>query len=217
LKDTVVMESSQSPKEARATVVRTKLVKLSASIEDGFFDICELLAEAQQHDYHHVWGFERFQDWIETASGLDMSGRQAFYMIQIANRAKQLGLTRDQLKLIKISKLKQIFSLDPDQFAAEIKALIEEAPGLSLDEVTNRVRALKGQSEQIFMTIKVERSIKDTIDRALELAKRNYGSVMLGHDATDISTSQCMELLCVSYVQDPNNSPEGQEIAEEQE
>jgi len=217
MKTDTVLVSSQSAVQERANVVRASLAKANGAIEDGYFDLCDLLCEAQEGSYNHVWGFERFQDWVEQASGLDMSGRQAYYLIQISKKAKELGLSREQLKLIKISKLKAIFSLDSTEFAAQIKTLIEEAPGLSLEEITNRVRSLKGQGETVYMTLKIEKSVKETVDKALELARRNYGSVMLGHDATDISVSQCVELIAVSYVQDPNNNPDNQDIAEDQE
>ena len=213
MKDMIIV-STQSAVQQRASEVQTQLKKLSNSIEDGFFDICDLLCEAQTGDYHVFYGYGRFGDWVETASGLDMSARQAFYLVNISKKAKQLGLSREQLKLIKISKLKEIFSLDLDEHVAAVKELVEEAPGLSLEEVKNRVRGLKGESETLYITLKLDKAIKDTMDRAFELARRNYGSQMQNGEAADISVSHCFELLCVEYLNDPNNNPDNQAIAE---
>lgn len=219
MSDPIEVVAHQDALQARANQVREHLKTIQSNVEDGFFDLCELLLEAQAGNYHNVYGFQKFGDWIDAASGLDLCARSAYYLIRMAKTWKQFGFTRAQIKAVKITSLKEIFSLNPEEHEALIRELIEEAPGMSVEQVKERVRAAKGQSEVLFMTLRLEKSIKPVIDKAFELAKQNYGSEMLGDgkEAKDITDSHCMELICLSYNQDPNNSPEGQAIAEQPE
>jgi hypothetical protein len=61
------------------------------------------------------------------------------------------------------------------------------------------------------MTLKFEESVKETVKRALELARHNYGDVIdqATGEIKDASDSQALELIMVSYLQDPNNNPDG--------
>jgi len=217
MNDNQVIVSTVSAVQQRATEVRETLSKISVQFEDGYLDMCDLLREAQEGDYHHHWGFERFSDWLEQASGLDMSARQGYYLVNISKYASILGLTRQQLKAVKVSKLKEIFSLDIKQFEAQIRELIEEAPALSLEEVKSRVRALKGQGDVFYVTLKLDKEVKPVLDQAMELARRNYGSVVdegTG-EIKEISDSKAIELIMVSFCQDINNTM-GEDAAEEE-
>lgn len=203
-----IMPSAGPTINSRADEVRAALLGLKDSIEDNFFTLCDLLLEAQENDYHAVWGYIRFGDWVEQGSDLDLSARSAYYFINIAKKARTLGMTREQLKQAKVSKLKEIFSLDPEENSREMKALVAACADKTLEEIKEKVRKIKvkdGKEDMVNITIKVSTSVKETIDRAFELARKNYGDVLINGEPHDATPSQCMELISVSYVNDPNN------------
>lgn len=198
----VVQENS------RAVEVKEQLSQIKHTIEDTFFVLCDLLREAKEEALYEYWGFTRFDDWVSTASGLDISPRQAYYLVSVSKKSEQLGLTKDQMKLARVSKLKSILSLDIDQFHDEMIDLVNDAPIYTLEEINAKVAALKageGHEPTMYMTLKLNASIKETVHKAFELARNMYGTNDNQGDPIDISDSKCMELICQSYVLDPNN------------
>jgi hypothetical protein len=196
----------------RAEDVFRKLHALKSTMEDSFIDTCYLLLESLDNGYHICWGYTRFTDWVD-ASDLDMKGRQALYYTNIARKSQTLGLSRDDLKRVKISKLKEIFALDPQDFKDEMLQLVGEAEDSSLEEVKNKVRSLRsasGRPDSVYMTLKFDTDIKELVDEAFELARRNYGDLYVGEsgETIDISDSKCLELICQQFLMDPNNHPE---------
>ncbi len=200
----------------RAVVVKESLEKIKLTIEDDFIDMCFLIGEARDGEYHKVWGYERFDAWIENGSGLEISARQGYYFANIAKKAGQLGLTKEDLKAVRSSsKLKEIFSLESAS-SAEIKGLLEAAKSESLSDIKKKVGAVKNPAAAAppsFMTLKLEAEVKECVDDALALARLNYGEAMTNGDVKEISISKCMELICTSYLQDPNNGINGQVAA----
>jgi hypothetical protein len=197
----------------RAEAVRLKLREAREQAESSFMDMCDLLMEAKAEGYHRIWGYAEFGQWIEEGSDLDMSARQAYYMINIARTVQKLGLSREQVKEIKISKLKEIFSLDSKTQQEEIKALVAAAPDQSLEEIKAHVRNVKtqaGEEPPQYVTYKIDSNIKQTVDEAFALARLNYGDTM-GQDGepAEISNSKALELVCVCYLNDQANYPEG--------
>jgi hypothetical protein len=66
MSDIVLTPNSVEPGVAqRAEEVRVSLLKAKDSVEDGFLDMCDLLKEAHEKDFHVVWGHGRFGDWVE--------------------------------------------------------------------------------------------------------------------------------------------------------
>jgi hypothetical protein len=200
----------------RAKEVLGLILKAKSALDDGFFDLCDLLTEASDNGYHTVFGYARFGDWVEENPDLDMSARQAYYYVSISKKAKQLGLTRDDLKRAKISKLKEIFSLEPNEHAEEMKQLVGEAAESGLDEIKEKVRQIKvkgGAEDKVHMTLKLDPADKETVQQALELARMIYGDVInqATGEVTEASDSQCVHLICSQFLLDPNNKPEGYE------
>src|SRR5437868_3032524 len=93
---------------ARAEQVRKQIKQLQGAVKDHTFDLAELLAEVQQGSYYRDWGYSSFKAWLDS-SELDIKSRQADYVIKIVIMSKQLDITRERLRLVKISKLKAIF------------------------------------------------------------------------------------------------------------
>lgn len=202
----------------RANDVRTSLVSIKKDTEASFLKLCDLLLEAQEKAYHVVYGYARFTDWLEEDKSLDMSPRQAFYYVKIASTMRTLELKPEDVREVGISKLKEIFVLDPNTHPKEIKKQLLAAPGRTLNEVkeaVSKVLAKKGEKPKKYMTLKLDSDVKDTLDDAIELARRNYGDVVVEGEVMEASVSQCMELIAVAYLQDPNNKPESESVTAE--
>lgn len=198
---------------SRAMAVQVRLKDIRLSVEERFFEMCELLTEAHDNDYHVMYGFGRFGEWVERGSGLDISSRTAFYYINIWKKAQTLQLDKEKLAEVGITKLKEIFSLDTSAHPDEIRGLVESASQSSVDDVKGRVSQVKTKNGQVpkeFMAMRIDSDVKKTIDKAFKLARLQYGDQVDEHgEVQEASHSKCMEIISLSYIQDPQNYPEG--------
>jgi hypothetical protein len=198
----------------RAQQVYSLLLKANRSMKVGFLDTMDLLTEAADGNYHSEYGYVRLGDWVEASPELDMSPRQAYYLINIKRKADKLGISRAQLEACSISQLKEIFALDPADMAHDMRKLLDAAPDQSLEDTKAAVKKLRkdsGQPAPEYMTLKLDPAVKELADRAIELARMNYGDTVdegTG-EVKEASVSQAMELIFASYLADPNNVPEG--------
>jgi hypothetical protein len=199
--------------EARAIEVRELLALTKNNLEDGFLDMCDLLSEAQEGDYHVVYGFSRFNDWVEQSS-LNISARQAFYFLNISKKARLLNISREDLKKIGSTGLKEIFSLEPEIHEKHIRQLMIDGRTDDLKTIKKKVQQVKNPNTAPaeFITLKLDTSVKQRLDESIELARKNYGDTMANGDTSDISISKAIELICESYLQDPNNHPENHQV-----
>jgi hypothetical protein len=205
----------------RAEVVRQRILEIKGDLVKRALELGALLLEARSNDYHVVWGHTRFGDWVE-ASDLDMSERQAYYLIQIVERSRALGITQEQLEAVKLTKLKEIFALKaaPDEV---IKQLVEEAQTCTLEELRGKVQALRqGAEDDIYTFLNLDlkgrrlpRAAKDSITKAFEDVRRSYGSTVNSQgEVDDIPDWRVLELLCVEYMEDPNRTETQGEVIE---
>ncbi len=200
--------------EHRASEVLEQINNIREGLVDGMFDLAELLSEARENNFNKQWGYARFGDWVENGSGLDMSERTAYYLINIVNSAKSLGIKREELLKAKMSKLKEIFTLDAKTHGEEIKRLVSAAATSSLEQIRTMVQQAKvgvGIEPMVFVTFKIPQSVRDNVIRpAFELVRKQYGSVVdpATQAVRDLSEGTCFEYICVAYSQDKNNEPE---------
>lgn len=216
MNDIIVVQHSHEA-EQRASEVRARLHDVRTSLDDNFFTLCELLREAHKNAYHHIWGHSNFENWIES-SDLDISPRQAYYYIGIAGKAEKLGLSRADIAAVKISKLKEIFTLDPAEHSEQMKELVAAASSSKLQAVSDRVKEIRtksGRPNAGFYTAKFSTEIRETQERAYSLARVNYGDIVTPEGITKkASDTQCQELICVAYLNDSGNYPEGTSSAD---
>lgn len=203
-----------------AANVLAKIQNIRIGLFENMFTLAELLTEARAKSFHEVWGFTRFGDWVEKGSGLDISARTAYYLIEIWEKSKELGIPRDQLVAARIAKLKEIFSLDLGKHADEIRKLVQFASEHSLEAVRDSVNTIKagdgnGIEPYTYITIKIPQSSKETIERAFELVRSQYGDVVdpKTGELMQLSAGKCLEYVCEGYIQDPNNYKEKEEAA----
>lgn len=199
----------------RAEEVRIEIDRVKGHLQEGIFDLADLLSEARRKAFHVNWGYANFGHWIEEGSGLDISERSAFYLIKIVDTGKELGIPKAQLRAVKMSKLKEIFTLDKEKHGDSIRELVGQGQHLPLSEIRDKIGALKekdGIQPFIYMTLKMPKSVKEeTVDQAFELVRRQYGDSKDDQgNIIDLTEGKCLEFVCQSYVQDPNNQGEQQ-------
>lgn len=218
---TVNLEAVEVKVLGRAEVVRQRIFEIKGDLVKRALELGSLLLEARNNDYHVVWGWTRFGDWVED-SDLDMSERQAYYLIQIVERSRALGITQEQLEAVKLTKLKEIFALKaaPDEV---IKQLVEDAQTCTLEEVRLKVQELRQGAEDETYTFlnldlkgrRLPRDAKDSITKAFENVRRRYGSSVNSQgEVDDIPDWRVLELLCVEYMEDPNSAETQGEVIE---
>lgn len=200
----------------RAAYVSQQLAKITTDTKKNFFTVCDLMLEFFENDYHKFFGYTRFGEWVENA-GLEIGSRQAYYYVTIGKRARDLGLDKEKLLEIPISNLKEILSLDPEKYETEIRGLLEEADSLSTEEVKDKVRGLKSdKGEEVYVNynFKVSEFIKEILEEAFELCRRNHGNTVdtTTGEVIDITNSKCLELICVEYLQSKDNYPENSPV-----
>ena len=195
--------------QQRADQVQAQLYALSENIEGSTWDLAHLLLEAKEGAYHKLWGFSRFGEWVENGSKLGLGQRQSYYLIGFAEKSRQLGLTKEVFRDIKISGLKEILSLDTTEHGTSIKGLLEAAPNMSLVEIKAAVASVKKGSLQgleSFVTIRFSEFERTQFDDGVERCRQIYGDTLdaVGEPG-DISTGKAVGLICESFLQDPNN------------
>lgn len=161
----------------------------------GFSDLCFDLLEAQQKGLHTTFGYSSFPAWIDSLS-IGIGGRQAYYYVAVASTAKELGISRETVASVGVSKLKEIFSLDKSKQKDDILNLVGAAHNTKLSDIKDKIQALKGKdgAEQLhFLTLKVPTSVKQILDYTVEIARGATG------DST-LSLSQCLEVICAEFL-----------------
>lgn len=180
-------------KVSRAERVRRDLIALKQSVTISFFDIGELMVEARDNGYHMDWGYQNFGEWIQ--NNMDMSERQGYYLMRIVEGQRKLGLPRNALMDLSMSKLKSIFGLDFDKFEKDIKGLLMSAPDMTADEVEAAAQTIKGGgiavSPLLWLTIKVSPEVKKLVKQAFEGVRQFTGR--------DLSDSQCLEYIIADF------------------
>ena len=136
---------------------------------------------------------------------------------------EEVGVTRAQYEPLGTAKLREITSLDASgiwknpetleeiPIKSFIVGFVEKGEEMGLEEIKNHVKTLKGLSgdPMCWIHLYMKQSVLDsTVRPALELAKKNIGSV--GKDdegiSLDASDSKAVEIMAVEYLNDPANS-----------
>jgi hypothetical protein len=205
----------------RAATVRKDLQALTAKMQRDTFDLADLLFEVQEKDYHLQWGFENIYEYATTELGV--KERRVQYLTRIVKVCREVGMSRKNYEPAGISKLREISTLNPTDFFYDkvkeqnfpltelIVDLILDAPDMTLQQVSDQVDLWKGQTgenKQVVRNFGCTQSCWDhTIKPALELAAKKLGSA--GRDvsgqAVEYSEGAKWEIICASYLQDPNN------------
>ena len=193
----------------RAFAVLSRVNQLKSGINENVLELGELLVEIRDNHYHQVWGFDTLALWLGS-SGLDVGERQAYYLMKVIDSAKKLGIGRDEMAKVKVSKLKKIFTLNPDKHPERIKQLVAAGEGVSLDEIIKEVAKTRadddGWEAKTWRNFSLLTSQAAIVDEAVERAKMESGSVTnaVTGEVMDISNATALERICADYLASPN-------------
>jgi hypothetical protein len=190
--------------EQRAVQVTDEVRQIKLHLAKSLLYLGQLLSEARSNNYPEMLGFSSFGDWLKD-SGLDMSERQAYYLIKIVDNAQSLGITQEQLEASKMSKLKEIFTLDPATQGDRIRDLVSASQELTLEEVRHEVNSLRsevGLEPTSWMNFRVTDSQLTAIKFAIEQAQLDYGqNVSETGDVTEASNGTLLsDVICQGYL-----------------
>lgn len=198
--------------EARATQVTEEVRQIKSHLAKSLLYLGQLLSEARSNNYPEMLGFSSFGEWLED-SGLDMSERQAYYLIKIVDNAKALDIPSEQLEGAKMSKLKEIFALDPSTHGDDIKRLLTASTTMKLEDVRHSVNELRsgvGLEPTSWMNFRVTDSQLAHIHHALEQARMEYGQNE-NPDTNEVTEAPngtlLADVICNGYLQSTGSKP----------
>jgi len=220
----IIGEAGAGQEAARSAEVLKKLESLTKGIEKETFDIAEPLAEVREQRYFELWNYETF--WAYAAAALGIGKRQAQYLLRIVAVSEIMGIPRAKYENLGISKVKEIFSLDPHGFFTNhaaatneplhehIAKLLDSASAMSFEDIKAEVARLKGMDKEnslVWIRTKMTKSAKENVyDKAVELARAQLGSAGRDEEGTAVEYSEgaALEVICSDFLSDPNNQPE---------
>jgi hypothetical protein len=213
-----------------STKVKKELEKLLTSLNKSTFDVADLLHKVKKFGYYRP-EFDTFAEYLKT---LDIKRRKGQYLERITDVMEQVDIERTKYEPLGIAKLREITSLDPNSIwknpttGAEtpmkdfIHEFVNEGATMSQTEIHEHVQTLKGftgENELVNKTFAwLKSTYEEVIEKALELAKRNIGSV--GRDpetgaAIDPSDSKAMEVISIEYINTPANNVLNESVEQE--
>jgi hypothetical protein len=209
----------------QAAKVRKQLETIIKNTNKSMFDIGDLLHSIKKNGYHEG----TFSDYLDT---LDIKKQRAWYLQKLTEVMEKVGIPREKYETVGIAKLRAITSLAPDAvwknpetgdetpMTEFITGFVEKADDLSLEEIKQHVRTLKGfvgENDFTWLNISVQRGAMDnTVRPALELAKNFIGSTKKDEEGKSIDATDGAALvaICADYLSDPNNSVLPEEATE---
>jgi hypothetical protein len=219
----------------RSAKVKAALETLIENMQRSNFDLAEILHEVKTKKYYHSWGFSTFREYLNT---LNLKVPKANYLVRMIEVTSHpdVGKVRAEYEPVGISKLREITSLDPagvylnpetgckEELSFHIRALIENGIHLSLGEIRDTVKHLKGlegEDELVWLNVRLKKTVLESIVKpSLVLAKRVIGSKGRDDDgmAIEASDGAALECIAASYLIDPNNNAiaDGMPITEEE-
>lgn len=198
--------------------LRFELAELIEKTDKSLFDIGHILNLIYKN--HYFAPYNTFQEYVASTK---LRTSKAQYLRKIASVMEQVGIPREEYEPVGITKLRAITSLKPENFwtnpetgeeiqlAIFISELVEKAPDMSLKEIEEFVKTLKGlvdENEMVSRHFRVSRLVADnSIDPAIELAKKQIGSTHKDEEgiSQDASDGACWEVIAVSFLLDPAN------------
>jgi len=204
-----------------AAKTRKQVEKLIKENTVSMFDLADLLYKIKTQSLYS--GYTTFSEYL---ASLKFKRRRLDYLVKMAEVMEAVGVTREKYEPIGISKLRAITSLDVNgtwinpetkdevKLSEFIKGFIEKGQEMTLAEIQQHVRTLKGEvGENAFVIIhvKIKQLVLDKVIRpALELMKAKIGSI--GKDkegiSQDASDGRALELICGDFLSDPTNEIE---------
>ena len=206
-----------------AAQVLKQIKNLVKGISSNTFDLATALYKVKKNK----WYAPKCSTFTEYIGTIDLRSSKGHYLVRIAQTMEDVGIPRTEYEPLGIAKLRAICRLDlidengngkmyEGKPAVEvIKDLIAQAPAHSpeaVDETVKKLQGLMGDNARVWENVSLTVAQRESWRKAVALAKLNIGSVGKDEDGNykDASIGSCMEVIAMSYILDPNNSPEGE-------
>ena len=132
--------------DARAVYIKDRLITLNKTAADLIYESGALLKETKDNAIYKEWGFDSFDEAIETLHDrgeLSFGARNARNLIAIYDMLASLGDGADGAKELGISKLREIASL---KGAEAQRKLLEAARDMSVADVQKEAKRIRDKA-----------------------------------------------------------------------
>jgi hypothetical protein len=206
---------------SRAEAVVQEVINLNRSSAEGQIAFANLMVEFIDGDYFHADHCHTLVDFYKK-HGFELSPREIDYRVNVARKSAKAGITNEQRKKARLSKMKAICRLDPsaeivDHETGEIvktadimRDLTDRAGnGLQLKELNEIVATLLGEEEKpekFHETVKYTPEQRAIVDMALEVITLKAGDTVdpATKESKPISRPQAYTYLAAEVLNDPN-------------
>lgn len=157
----------------RAEALDQEIESLKTSIFNSYFELGEMLKEIREGMYYKELGYQSLDEYAEQRHGFRY--RKAAYLIAIIENCEAAGLTKEDVKGITWSSMKEL----PELTEENREGWLKKAAELSVEDLKAEVKKSKGEDppeKKIIMTFSFAEGQKEVVDRALEIAARLSGS-----------------------------------------
>ena len=180
----------KSIEEKRAEIVRKEMDQIKGNIRKAMYKVAELLFEIREARHYKLWGYSRFEAYVEEEVG--MSSRKAYELLSIWRcLVNDLNISPQEIQKLDWTKAAVIARVANEN---NIKLWMEKARTMSARKLLDDARAAKsnGPSETLKSeSFSLYRPQQDTIHRALNLAEKKTGSDKKGHN---------LEMICLEFI-----------------
>ena len=146
---------------------------LKVSIYDSYFGLGQTLKKVRDGAYYKEFGYSTMDEYADERHGFKY--RKAAYLIAITENCEAAGLTKEDVRGITWSQMKELPELTEENRADWLKKAAE----LSVEDLKAEVKRSKGEDppeKKITMTFAFAEGQKEVVERALDLAAKLTGS-----------------------------------------
>ena len=212
--------------EAAATLADVK--KLVKGLSVNTFDLAEKLHKVMSKKFYAP----KYNTFWEYAKTLDLKLSKAYYLTKLVEVMTACDIPRAVYEPVGIAKLRIVSRVklaNPDggpkmydlgtglpvegtEIVKAIMAHAETQAPKDLEQFVRKVNGQVGDNAPTWENIAMTEGQRAKWQEAVSLAKKNIGSVSKDAEGNykDASEGACAEVIALSYLQDPNNHPEGE-------
>jgi hypothetical protein len=210
-----------------AAAVLKQIKSLVKNLSTNTFDLFELLHKAKVNKYYQP-KYDTFDDF---AKSLDIKRSKLYYGVKMVGVMEQCGIARETYEPVGLTKLRLITRVrvvddegKPTMFEGVpvtllVKDMIEKSSTWTPEALELRVKEIQGlvgdNASAGWVNFPVTYAQKAAWEKAVALAMLQIGSVAKDENTgqfKDASIGSCAEVIAVSFVLDPNNSPESEYV-----
>lgn len=131
----------------RHDVVYKEIKAADRNISQGYITLAKLLYEAYHTDMHEQWGYKKgrkgFTEFV--SDELDIHYRKAMYLVDIADKTKELDIADEEVQKMGWTKMKELCRIIDKK---NHKKWMEKAKDMTTDEVIEAVKMYAGKKKK---------------------------------------------------------------------